>query len=96
MLNLIVNANEAMSELGESESLIVVRSGRLDGSRVFLEVRDSGPGLKEGDANRLFDAFYTTKANGMGMGLAISRSIAEAHGGELAAFPNQRAGAVSG
>jgi signal transduction histidine kinase len=94
VLNLIVNANEAMSELGESESLIVVRSGRLDGSRVFLEVRDSGPGLKEGDADRLFDAFYTTKANGMGMGLAISRSIAEAHGGELAAFPNEPAGAV--
>jgi C4-dicarboxylate-specific signal transduction histidine kinase len=94
VLNLIVNANEAMKELGESEPLIVVRSGRVDGSRVFLEVRDCGPGLQEGDVDRLFDAFYTTKANGMGMGLAISRSIAEAHDGELAAFPNEPAGAV--
>ena len=59
-----------------------------------ITVRDSGIGLKLEEMDRLFEAFYTTKPQGMGMGLAISRSIIEAHGGRLWAEPNQGAGAT--
>jgi signal transduction histidine kinase len=61
---------------------------------VLISVRDSGVGLKAGEISRLFETFYTTKANGMGMGLAISRSIVEGHGGRLWAKPNAGHGAI--
>jgi signal transduction histidine kinase len=57
-------------------------------------VRDSGPGLHPDSLNQLFSAFYTTKPKGLGMGLAVSRSIIEAHGGKLEAFPNDGPGAT--
>ena len=60
----------------------------------MVEVRDTGTGLDPGHVDRLFQSFYTTKAEGMGMGLAISRSIIEAHGGRLEAMPNEPHGAV--
>ena len=69
-------------------------SGEGDLDSVFVEVQDTGPGLDSADLDRLFRSFYTTKPDGMGMGLAISRSIAEAHGGRLSAAPNKPRGAV--
>jgi signal transduction histidine kinase len=83
-----------MSELADSPRKLVVGSAASNSHDVLVEVRDSGPGLNTANLDRLFDSFYTTKPNGMGMGLAISRSIAEAHGGRLWATPNEPHGAV--
>src|SRR5271165_2014486 len=94
ILNLIVNAMEAMSGVGDRPRELLVVTGASDLNEVFVEVRDSGPGLDSANLNRLFDSFYTTKQEGMGMGLSISRSIIEAHGGRLWATPNQPHGAV--
>jgi signal transduction histidine kinase len=93
ILNLILNAVEAMSGVADWPRELVVGSGASD-SDVFVEVRDSGSGLDATNLDRMFDSFYTTKPNGMGMGLAISRSIVEAHGGRLWATPNEPHGAV--
>jgi C4-dicarboxylate-specific signal transduction histidine kinase len=94
ILNLILNAVEAMSGVGDRPHELAVGSGASDSHDVFVEVRDSGPGLDAVNLDRLFDPFYTTKPNGMGMGLAISHSIVEAHGGRLWATPNEPHGAV--
>lgn len=94
MLNLIVNAIDAMSGVGDRPRELVVGSGRSDPNDVLIEVRDSGPGLDPADLNRLFDSFFTTKPEGMGMGLSISRSIVDAHGGRLWATPNEPHGAI--
>lgn len=94
VLNLIINAAEAMNEMKDREPTIVIASGLTGTEQVFVEVRDCGPGLKVDDEDRIFSSFYTTKPNGMGMGLSISRLIAEGHGGELRAFPNVPSGAV--
>jgi signal transduction histidine kinase len=94
ILNLIVNAIEAMSGVSERPRELTVSSGRGDSNDVFVDVRDSGPGLDPANRDHLFHSFYTTKPDGMGMGLAISRSIVEAHGGQLWAEPNQPHGAV--
>ena len=69
-------------------------SGADDANEMFVEVQDTGPGLDPEKLDRLFQSFYTTKPDGIGMGLAISRSIAEAHGGRLSAAPNKPHGAV--
>jgi len=87
ILNLILNAVEAMSGVADRTRELVVGSGASD-SDVFVEVRDSGSGLDAASLDRMFDSFYTTKPNGMGMGLSISRSIVEAHGGRLVATQN--------
>ena len=94
ILNLIVNATDAMSGPGNGPRQLVVSCGRSEPNDVFVEVRDSGPGLDPENLNRLFDSFYSTKPEGMGMGLSISRSIVEAHGGRLWAMPNEPHGAV--
>jgi PAS domain S-box-containing protein len=93
MLNLILNAVEAMSgsDQGARELLISTEENEANGVRVA--VRDWGPGLKSDSLDRLFDAFYTTKPDGMGMGLSICRSIIEAHGGRLWATANVPRGA---
>ena len=93
MINLIVNAIEAMGTSGRPRELTIV-SGRGEANDVFVEVRDTGPGLDPEKLDLLFQSFYTTKPDGIGMGLAISRSIAEAHGGRLSAGPNKPRGAV--
>jgi C4-dicarboxylate-specific signal transduction histidine kinase len=93
LLNLIANAIDAMSGIDDRRRELAIVS-RQDGSDVVVEVRDSGIGLEAECAERLFDAFYTTKEEGMGIGLAISRSIVEAHGGRLWAGSNQPYGAV--
>ena len=94
ILNLIVNAMEAMSGVGDRPRELVVVTGGSDSNEVFVEVRDSGPGLDPANLPRLFESFYTTKQEGMGMGLSISRSIIDAHGGRLWATPNKPHGAV--
>jgi C4-dicarboxylate-specific signal transduction histidine kinase len=94
ILNLIVNALEAMNEVGDRPRSLIVNSGTNDSNAVFVEVRDTGPGLDEANLDRLFRSFYTTKPEGMGMGLSISRLIVESHGGRLWATKNVPHGAV--
>jgi signal transduction histidine kinase len=90
MLNLIMNAIEAMSA-GSPRELII--SSKKDGPQsICVSVSDTGPGLDPGSAERIFDAFYTTKPGGMGIGLSICRSIMQAHGGHLGAHPNSPQG----
>jgi len=94
ILNLIMNAAEAMSDLAaETRELLISTQTEAAGS-VLVTVRDSGPGLDLTSAHRVFEAFYTTKSAGLGMGLAICRSIIEAHGGRLWASANEPRGAV--
>jgi signal transduction histidine kinase len=73
---------------------LVIRSRRHDADHVLVSVRDSGVGIDPDHMDRLFNAFFTTKADGMGMGLSICRSIIEAHGGEMWASPNDGPGAT--
>jgi PAS domain S-box-containing protein len=94
MINLIVNAVEAMVGAGDGPRALTIVSGIDDANAVLFEVRDTGPGLDPKQLDRLFQSFYTTKPDGIGMGLAISRSIAEAHGGRLSAAPNKPQGAL--
>jgi signal transduction histidine kinase len=94
ILNLIVNAIDAMSSVGDRTRELVVSSGRSDPNEVFVEVRDSGQGFDQANLNQLFDSFYSTKPEGIGMGLSISRAIVEAHGGRLWATANEPHGAV--
>ena len=94
LLNLIVNAIEAMGAVRDRPRALTIVS-RPDGpDAVTVEVRDSGIGLDAERADRLFEAFYTTKSEGIGIGLSISRSIVEAHGGRLSAAPNSPHGAI--
>ena len=83
ILNLFMNAAEAMVSISDRERLVRVRSEKHDGGRALITVEDSGPGVAPEDAKRIFEAFFTTKAEGMGMGLSICRSIVEAHGGRI-------------
>jgi signal transduction histidine kinase len=83
ILNLIVNAVEAMSAVSEGARELLISTGKDASGGVLVAVRDSGPGLNPESFDRLFDAFYTTKPSGMGMGLSICRSIVEAHGGRI-------------
>jgi signal transduction histidine kinase len=109
VLNLLVNAMEAMSGMEEGRRELLVSTNKITGAKgpasatdsspdkssyVSVAVRDSGPGLLSGSLAQLFTAFYSTKPHGLGMGLAVSRSIIEAHGGRLEAFPNNGRGAT--
>jgi len=95
LLNLIINAIEAMREVGEEErELFISTLHEPDG--VSVEVRDSGPGFAPAALERVFEAFYTTKPGGLGLGLSICRSIIEAHNGRLWASPNVPRGAAFG
>jgi PAS domain S-box-containing protein len=93
ILNLIMNAIEAMSELTEGPRELLVSTSEAESGSVFVAVSDSGPGLPA-NPEQLFEAFYTTKASGLGMGLSICRSIIQNHGGRLWATPNEPLGAV--
>ena len=94
ILNLIVNAVEAMSGTNEAPRDLLLSTEKAEPDGVLVTVRDSGPGLAPEKMERLFDAFYTTKPTGMGMGLSICRSIIEAHDGRLWASANEPRGAV--
>src|SRR5207253_9130342 len=97
LLNLVVNGMDAMSTVDERERRLEIR-GRSDtqdgGPAARISVQDRGVGLDAGKVDRLFEAFYTTKPHGMGMGLAISRSIIDTHGGRLWAESNEGPGAT--
>ncbi len=94
VLNLIINGIEAMSSVADRPRELLIQSGTQGSSGIFVAVRDSGIGLDPQHLARLFDAFFTTKPGGMGMGLSISRTIIEAHGGQLWATPNEGHGAT--
>jgi PAS domain S-box-containing protein len=94
LLNLIVNAIEAMSEIGQRPRELTIVSATDGPDAVRVEVRDTGTGLDPERAAQLFEPFYTTKAEGLGIGLSISRSIIEAHGGRLTVGANAPHGAV--
>ena len=83
VLNLMMNAIEAMTGVTDRERRLTLRSELREGSQVCIAVRDEGVGIKPDTMTRLFEPFFTTRAQGIGMGLAISRSIVEAHGGRL-------------
>ena len=94
ILNLILNAVEAMSGIDNGAREVRISTGREASNAVLVTVRDFGPGLDPQSVDRLFEAFYTTKPGGLGMGLAICRSIIQTHGGRLWATANEPRGAV--
>jgi C4-dicarboxylate-specific signal transduction histidine kinase len=94
ILNLIINAVEAMSSMREGARELLICTEKAESNDALVAVRDSGPGLDLRSVDRLFEAFYTTKVHGMGIGLAICRSIIEAHGGQMWAGANEPRGAV--
>jgi signal transduction histidine kinase len=94
VLNLIVNAIQAMGGVGQNSRALRIRSENTDLESVRVAVEDSGPGLPREKLERLFEPFYTTKPDGMGIGLSICRSIVEAHGGRLSARTSIPQGAV--
>jgi PAS domain S-box-containing protein len=93
LLNLITNAIDSMAAVTDRPHGLSVRSEHLE-EWVVISVQDSGTGINPEHAERLFDAFFTTKPNGIGLGLSICRSIVEAHGGRLSAFPGNPHGSV--
>jgi PAS domain S-box-containing protein len=93
IINLVMNGIEAMADAAEPQRRLVVRS-QVNEGQVLVAVVDAGTGIDPNNANRLFSAFYTTKSDGMGMGLSISRSIVEAHGGRIRASNNDGPGAT--
>ena len=94
VINLIVNGVQAMATIDDRSRELVIRSRQDEAGQVCVSVQDSGTGIDSGNANRLFDAFFTTKPAGMGMGLSICRTIIEAHGGRVWASGNDGPGAT--
>jgi C4-dicarboxylate-specific signal transduction histidine kinase len=94
VLNLILNAVEAMSTVKAGPRELLISTEQTQAGGVLVSVCDSGPGVDEGHLDRVFQAFYTTKSNGVGMGLSICRSIIDDHGGRLWADVNVPRGAV--
>jgi C4-dicarboxylate-specific signal transduction histidine kinase len=94
LLNLVLNAVEAMDAVKAEARELSISTEQTQTKGVLVAVRDSGPGIDPKNLERVFEAFYTTKSNGVGMGLAICRSIIEAHGGRLWAEANELRGAV--
>jgi signal transduction histidine kinase len=94
ILNLIVNSIEAIGSTADGPRELKIKTLNSQAKGVHLTVSDTGQGLPAGVSQEIFNAFYTTKPRGMGMGLAVSRSIVEAHGGSISARPNEPRGAI--
>jgi PAS domain S-box-containing protein len=94
VMNLIMNGAEAMQEIADRPRILTIRSSLQDGQQVAVAVKDCGVGLTADDQNRLFNAFFSTKPGGLGIGLSICRSIIEVHGGRLWASANPDHGAT--
>ena len=94
MINLVMNGIEAMQSVTDRSRALLIRSRQDETQQVLVSVTDCGVGISAENADRLFNAFFTTKTNGMGMGLSICRSIIEAHGGRLWASANLPHGAT--
>jgi signal transduction histidine kinase len=94
ILNLVLNGIEAMQPVNDRPRELVIRTRHDDAGQILVTVADCGVGIATENAERLFDAFYTTKASGMGMGLSICRSIVEAHRGRLSVTRNVGPGAT--
>jgi len=94
ILNLLLNASDAMSDVNDRPRQLVIRTEPDDGNSVRLTVQDAGVGVEPHRVDKLFEAFYTTKSSGMGIGLSVSRSIIESHHGRLWATPNEGPGAA--
>jgi signal transduction histidine kinase len=94
ILNLVRNASDSMGSVDDRPRRLVIKTERDDGDHARLSVQDSGMGFDPQSKDRLFEAFDTTKSNGMGIGLSVSRSIIENHHGRLWAAPNDGPGAT--
>ena len=94
VLNLIPNAVEAMGSVQEGPRELSISTEQTQANSVLVAVCDSGPGIDPENIERVFEAFYTTKSSGVGMGLSICRSIIDAHGGRMWAEANEPRGAV--
>jgi signal transduction histidine kinase len=94
ILNLLLNASEAMSDVNDRPRHMVIKTERDDHDQVRLTVKDTGVGFKRESTEKLFEAFHTTKSGGMGIGLSVSRSIIENHHGRIWATPNDGPGAT--
>jgi signal transduction histidine kinase len=94
LLNLTMNAFEALSVIRADARHVVIRAQPVRDGKICVSVRDTGPGFPDGIVDQLFEAFFSTKAEGTGMGLAIARSIVEAHGGTLSAENCAKGGAL--
>jgi signal transduction histidine kinase len=94
MINLVMNGIEAMQSVTDRPRELVIRSRQDETRQVLVCVTDYGVGISAEDVDRLFNAFFTTKSSGMGMGLSICRSIVEAHGGWMSATANVPHGAT--
>jgi two-component system sensor kinase FixL len=93
-LNLVMNGIEAMASVEDRPRELIIRSGSDDLGHMQVAVQDTGVGIDENALDQVFSAFFTTKPTGMGMGLSISRSIIQAHGGRLWATRNAKQGAT--
>lgn len=94
LLNLLMNGIDALKAAADGERKLSIETRPHEEDKILVSVKDSGVGLDAGSPDKMFEAFYTTKEEGMGMGLSISRSIIEAHGGRLWATPNDGKGAT--
>ena len=94
LLNLTINAFEALGVVRAHARRVTIRANCVENGNICMSVRDTGPGFPDGIVDRLFEPFFSTKAEGTGMGLAIARSIVEAHGGTLSGQNCPDGGAV--
>src|SRR5262249_20825577 len=92
IINLVVNGTQAMAAVTDRERVLIVRTQRYQSDQVMVVVEDVGVGIEPENANRLFSAFYSTKPDGLGIGLSICRSTIQAHGGQLWASRNDGPG----